>query len=68
VETLLGVREAFEKLAPGDRVVLALRDLEGLSAGEAAAVLGIGERALKSRLHRARLRLAALLLEDDDGR
>jgi RNA polymerase sigma-70 factor (ECF subfamily) len=68
VETLLGVREAFERLAPGDRAVLTLRDLEGLSAGEAAAVLGIGERALKSRLHRARLRLAALLLEDDDGR
>jgi RNA polymerase sigma-70 factor (ECF subfamily) len=65
-ETRLGVREAFERLAPADRAVLVLRDLEGLSAGEAAVVLGIGERALKSRLHRARLRLAALFLEDDD--
>ena len=65
-ETRLGVREAFERLAAADRAVLVLRDLEGLSTDEAAAVLGIGERALKSRLHRARLRLAALLLEDDD--
>ena len=65
-ETRLGVRQAFERLAPTDRAVLVLRDLEGLSAGEAAAVLGIGERALKSRLHRARLRLAALFFEGDD--
>ena len=52
---------AFERLAPRDREVLLLRDLEGLSAAEAAAVLGIEVRALKSRLHRARLRLTALV-------
>ena len=52
---------AMEMLSPEDREVLILRDLEGLRGSEAAEVLGIGERALKSRLHRARLRLAALL-------
>jgi RNA polymerase sigma-70 factor (ECF subfamily) len=36
------------------RAPLILRDVEGLSTAEAAAVLGLGEAALKSRLHRAR--------------
>ena len=47
------------------REVLVLRDVEGLSAEEAAQVVGIEVRALKSRLHRARMEvrkhLSALL-------
>lgn len=47
------------------RQALILRDLEGLSGEEAAREAGIEERALKSRLHRARAQLrdhlAALL-------
>ncbi|MBF5046538.1 sigma-70 family RNA polymerase sigma factor [Aggregicoccus sp. 17bor-14] len=39
------------------RETLVLRDVEGLSAEEAAQVVGIEVRALKSRLHRARLQL-----------
>src|SRR5690606_13413001 len=39
------------------REVLVLRDVEGLSTEEASEVVGIGERALKSRLHRARMEL-----------
>ena len=39
------------------REVILLRDVEGLSAEEAAQVLGIEVGALKSRLHRARLEL-----------
>jgi len=34
---------------------LVLRDMEGLSAKEVAAIMGLNERAVKSRLHRARL-------------
>jgi len=64
------LREALSLLSAEDREVLVLRDLEGLRGSEAAEVLGIGERALKSRLHRARLRLAmalrGLVPEDDD--
>lgn len=52
---------ALESLSSGDREVLILRDIEGLRGPEAAEVLGLGERALKSRLHRARLRLAVAL-------
>ena len=55
------LREALATLTPEDQEVIILRDLEGLRGGEAAEVLGISERALKSRLHRARLRLAGAL-------
>ena len=36
-------------------MVLVLRDMEGLSAKEVGSVVGLNERAVKSRLHRARL-------------
>lgn len=53
---LRGVLEAaIRGLGPGYRASLILRDIEGLSTSEAAAVMGIGEAAFKSRLHRARL-------------
>ena len=41
------------------REVLVLRDVEGLTAPEVAAVLGISVDAVKSRLHRARLDVRA---------
>jgi RNA polymerase sigma-70 factor (ECF subfamily) len=39
------------------RVVLVLRDVEGLSTAETAAILDLSEAAVKSRLHRARVLL-----------
>jgi RNA polymerase sigma-70 factor (ECF subfamily) len=58
---------AIASLPEAQRAVLVMRDVEGLSAAEVGEVLGIGERAVKSRLHRARLelreRLAPLLPE-----
>lgn len=39
------------------RVVFVLREIEGLSTEETAAALGLGESAVKVRLHRARLQL-----------
>ncbi len=63
-ETLV---RALQVLQPIDREVVILRDVEGLRGPEAAEVLGIGERALKSRLHRARLRLAAALRASSAG-
>ena len=61
------VRRALDALSADDRRVLVLRDLEGLDGEEAAAVLGITVGALKSRLHRARLRFTARLHEGDDN-
>ena len=48
-------------LPEGERVALVLRDVEGLSTAEAAAVLELSEAALKSRLHRARVLLRRYL-------
>jgi RNA polymerase sigma-70 factor, ECF subfamily len=43
------------------RVVVVLREIEGLSTREVADVLGISEANVKTRLHRARLLLRELL-------
>jgi RNA polymerase sigma-70 factor (ECF subfamily) len=62
-------RAAFQRalaaLSEEDRAVIVLRDLEGLPGDDAAAVLGLTLPAMKTRLHRARLRLVAAL---DEGR
>ncbi|MHB8879533.1 MAG: sigma-70 family RNA polymerase sigma factor [Myxococcaceae bacterium] len=53
-----GVLQAAIQVLPSiHREALVLRDVEGLSAEEAAKVLGIEVGALKSRLHRARSEL-----------
>jgi RNA polymerase sigma-70 factor (ECF subfamily) len=52
--------EAALRAMPAEaREVLVLRDVEGLSAAEVAAVLGTSVAAVKSKLHRARLALEA---------
>ncbi len=49
--------EALAALDPTQREVILLRDVQELSAPEAAEQLGISIDALKSRLHRARVNL-----------
>lgn len=49
------LREAILELPREYRIVLVLRDMEGLSARETGRALGISVAAVKSRLHRARL-------------
>jgi RNA polymerase sigma-70 factor, ECF subfamily len=46
---------AIQALPRHYRLVLVLRDMEGLSAKEVGSIMGLNERAVKSRLHRARL-------------
>lgn len=46
---------AINHLPKKYKMVLVLRDMEGLSAKEVGAIMGLNERAVKSRLHRARL-------------
>jgi RNA polymerase sigma-70 factor (ECF subfamily) len=55
------VEAAIRELPPIYREALVLRDIEGLSAEEAAEALGIQVPALKSRLLRARLMLREIL-------
>ena len=51
------VHEASLKLAPRQRAALALRDLEGYSYGEIAAVLELNQNAVAQLISRARIRL-----------
>ncbi|MDH4186889.1 MAG: sigma-70 family RNA polymerase sigma factor [Nitrospira sp.] len=49
------LERAIDALPKKYRMVLVLRDMEGISAKEVATIMGLNERAVKSRLHRARL-------------
>ena len=60
-ETVAQVRRALEELPTDFREVLALRELEGLSYKEIAAVVGIPLGTVMSRLARARERFAGVL-------
>jgi RNA polymerase sigma-70 factor (ECF subfamily) len=55
------VRRAIDRLPETYRLVLLLRDIEGLDTAETAEVLGVTENAVKLRLHRARQALRTLL-------
>jgi RNA polymerase sigma-70 factor (ECF subfamily) len=50
---------AFMALPPEDREILALCDREYFTVDEAARVTGLSDAAVRTRLHRARLRLLA---------
>lgn len=57
------LESAIDELPPALRSVLVLRDVEGLSASETAACLGVGEVAVRVRLFRARSRMRRWLGE-----
>lgn len=60
------LQDALDRLTPGSREVIILRDLEGFTGPEVAGMLDITLSAVKSRLHRARLELAASLRQEAD--
>ncbi len=55
------VAEAVLQLRPEQRVIIVLRDFEGLSYEEIAKILGCSVQAVKSRLFRARAALRKIL-------
>ena len=64
------LEEALDELPADWRAAVVLRDVEGLSTHDAAEIVGVREAAFKSRLHRGRMRLRALLepyLELEEG-
>jgi RNA polymerase sigma-70 factor (ECF subfamily) len=64
----LAVEAAFAALAPDDREILTLCDREYFTLDEAARVTGLPDAAVRTRLHRARLRLLARLKEGAHAR
>jgi RNA polymerase sigma-70 factor (ECF subfamily) len=60
------VREAVRRLRPADREVIVLHYLEQADAAEVAAILGVSRNAVEVRLHRARVRLRAMLERESD--
>jgi len=55
------LREALKKLPPSYRMIVVMREMDGLSTREVATVAGISEANVKTRLHRARLMLRRYL-------
>jgi RNA polymerase sigma-70 factor, ECF subfamily len=51
------LHRALQTLTPENRLIVFLREIEGLSTRDVAAVVGISEANVKTRLHRARLSL-----------
>jgi RNA polymerase sigma-70 factor (ECF subfamily) len=49
------LRDAVQKLPPQYRIVLVLRDMEGLTDDEVAEITGVRSGTVRVRLHRARL-------------
>jgi len=56
-ETQQAMNDAIESLPPEFRQVFVLRDIEELSNSEVADILDLSVAAVKSRLHRARLKV-----------
>ena len=54
----------FQRLAPGDRELLGLRLIQGLSAAEMARLLSSTPGSVRVRVHRALVRLRQLCQED----
>jgi RNA polymerase sigma-70 factor (ECF subfamily) len=62
--TVERIRHEIEALPPGQRQVVMLRDVDGLSSEETCEVLGISEGNQRVLLHRGRSRLRRLLEEE----
>ena len=59
--TRMDLERALQQLPDGCRAAFVLHDIEGLEHREVAEALGIAEGTSKSQVHKARLRLRALL-------
>jgi RNA polymerase sigma-70 factor (ECF subfamily) len=64
-DAALTIERALQRLSPGLRAVLVLKEIEGWSHAEIAAMLDISVGASEVRLHRALRTLRAMLRKDD---
>jgi RNA polymerase sigma-70 factor, ECF subfamily len=66
-ETRRVLEDALAQLSPRQRAVFSLREMDGLTTDEAADALGLQAGAVRVALHRARMRLRALLANHFTG-
>jgi RNA polymerase sigma factor (sigma-70 family) len=59
------VEDAWRHLSHEQRLLLAMHDVEGYTLSEIHSLTGLKEGTIKSRLHRARVRLGRLLQRDN---
>ncbi len=57
----MDLEKAIAALPPGSRAAFLLHDVEGFEHREIAAILGVSEGTSKSQVHKARLKLRAIL-------
>ena len=65
-ETRLAIERGLARLAPDQRLIIILCDVQGLSYDEAAAATGASLGTVKSRLSRARSRLRDYLVRHEE--
>jgi RNA polymerase sigma-70 factor (ECF subfamily) len=61
------IEDAWRHLSREQRLLLTLHDVEGYTLSEIQSLTGWKEGTIKSRLHRARVRLGRLLQRDEAG-
>ena len=61
------LKRTLSQLSDPDREVIVLRDVEGFTTTETAQILAISPAAVRSRLHRARLKFLATLRQGGSG-
>lgn len=62
---VINVKQAMARLKTGEREIIALIDLSGLSYAETAAVLDVPRGTVMSRISRARARLLGLMADSN---
>jgi RNA polymerase sigma-70 factor (ECF subfamily) len=60
------IQEALDRLSPDHRIVLILKDLEGQKYSQMAEILKVPVGTIRSRLHRARMEMRAILACDEE--
>jgi RNA polymerase sigma-70 factor (ECF subfamily) len=67
-QELVIVQRAIAELPRKERIAIVLRDMEGLSTGEVAEILGSSQTTVRSQICRARLRIRAHLQQYTEGK